>query len=630
VSDSIPVGMTFVSASPAASSDPGAGNGGAVTWSVNALNELQPGDITTFTLIVSIDDASGSPYHNTSEIIEDSGDDDDSDPTDGSGGTDTFDDQDVTNDEDPGDEDDSDFADIELGDSYDLALIKEVKAIVPTPADYFGSQVEYTITVMNQGTVGSGAFQVTDVIPAGMTFVAATASPAGTVITDPGVGNGGSVMFDVPVSAELGAGLQTTFTVILEIADVSNAPFHNISEITEDSGPDEDSDPSDGSGSSDTFDDSDVTNDEDPGDEDDSDFADVDVTPEYDLALIKTFVSANPSPADLGSVMTYTITVMNQGNVPSGAYQVSEMIPAGMSYDSATATPAGTVITIAEITDDSGDDADSDPTDGSGSTDTLDDTDVTLDVGPTDQDDSDFDEQSIEVRYDLALIKQMKPGTPIDLNTGGQNTFEIVVKNQGNVDSGAFSVTDMIPAGMSYVSSVPAADAPAAAGTTGLLTWSIPATGELAPNAMMTIDLVLQVDDPTQATFRNWAEIETDSSGDYGVTDDDSTPGTNDGNDSGPGDNGDGSDPVINHNDIDHDDPSYEDPTDDEDDSDYEDLEVRYDLALVKTLAPGQSPWVVTGSSVDYQVTIKRFCLYPRRFSNRWLRDVYLHAACHR
>jgi len=517
VTDIIPTGMTFVSASAAIAGvtivDPGVGSGGNVTFTVPAADELAATAQTTFTIVLEVADVTQSPFKNIADITADSGDDNDSDPTDSSGSSDTFDDGDVTNDEDPEDEDDSDFAELSVTPVYDLALIKDVASMSATPAT-LGTDVTYTITVMNQSNVPSGTFTVTDIIPAGMTFVSATAAIATTVITDPGVGSGGSVTFVVPAADEIAPTAQTTFTVVLKIADVTLSPFKNIADITADSGDDEDSDPTDNSGSSDTFDDGDVTNDEDPNDEDDSDFDELDVATVYDLSLIKTFTSASPAPADIGSVVTYTITVMNQGNVASGAYDVTDMIPAGMSFDSATATPAGTTIAaplaggtgsvvfevpaaselapgaqttfevllkiddagqspfknIADITDDSGDDVDSDPTDGSGATDSQDDTDVAVDVGPSDQDDSDFDELTVEPRYDLALIKRMKAGTPIDLTTGGQNTFEIVVKNQGNVSSGAFSVTDMMPAGMSYVSSIPAADAPATAGTTGLLT----------------------------------------------------------------------------------------------------------------------------------------------------------------
>ena len=157
---------------------------------------------------------------------------------------------------------------------------------------------------MNQGNVPSGTYTVTEAIPAGMNFVSAT--PSAT--TDPGAGSNGNVTWVVPATGELAAGAQTSFDVVLEVADVAQSPYHNVAEITADSGApyggDDDSDPTDGSGAVDSFNDSDVTNDQDPGDADDSDFEDLEVDAEYDLALIKEQSAISASPATLGTQVT--------------------------------------------------------------------------------------------------------------------------------------------------------------------------------------------------------------------------------------------------------------------------------------------------------------------------------------
>jgi len=110
-------------------------------------------------------------------------------------------------------------------------LIKEQSALSESPAT-LGTEVTYTITVMNQGTVPSGSFTVSEVIPAGMTFV--SASPAAS--TDPGVGSGGTVTWMVPAASELAVTGQTSFDVVLKIDDVSQSPYHNTAEISADSG----------------------------------------------------------------------------------------------------------------------------------------------------------------------------------------------------------------------------------------------------------------------------------------------------------------------------------------------------------------------------------------------------------
>lgn len=100
----------------------------------------------------------------------------------------------------------------------------------------------------------------------------------------------------------------------------------------------------------------------------------------------------------------------------------------------------------------------------------------------------------------------------------------------------------------------------------------------------------------------NWAEISDDSSEDYGITDGDSTPDTNTGNDNASGTGVAPNDLVNNHNDI-----NLDNPPGDEDDNDYEDVnvDVHYDLALIKTLSSGQASTVEPGSNVSYTITIK-------------------------
>jgi|GEM_PF-3347629 len=204
---------------------------------------------------------------------------------------------------------------------YDLALIKTVTSLLPTPAR-IGTVVSFDIIVMNQGNVSSGTYTAADTIPAGMTFVSATPAAA----TDPGVGATGPVTWVVPATSELAPGAQTTFTITVQIADVSTAPFRNEAEITADSGTpfggDADSDPTDGSGATDTFDDEDVTNDQDPLDSDDSDFALIPV-PVYDLSIDKALDPQQSLWVVQGQTVNYDIVVANDGNVPSLAFSLT-------------------------------------------------------------------------------------------------------------------------------------------------------------------------------------------------------------------------------------------------------------------------------------------------------------------
>lgn len=63
---------------------------------------------------------------------------------------------------------------------------------------------------------------------------------------------------------------------------------------------------------------------------------------DYDLALIKTLSSGQSATVAPGANVSYTITIKNQGNVPSNDYTVKDQIPAGMSFVSAS--DGGTLI----------------------------------------------------------------------------------------------------------------------------------------------------------------------------------------------------------------------------------------------------------------------------------------------
>ena len=102
--------------------------------------------------------------------------------------------------------------------------------------------------------------------------------------------------------------------------------------------------------------------------------------------------------------------------------------------------------------------------------------------------------------------------------------FTITVLNQGNVPSNAYSVTDFIPNGMSFVS---ASDFGSATGNQ--ITWSN--LQSIDPDQSKTLTVALRVTDVAQAPFENFAEISDDSSEDFGTTDEDSTPDTDPTND---------------------------------------------------------------------------------------------------
>ena len=633
VTDLIPAGMSFISAS-----DSGTMSNGVVTWS--NLANLAPGATKTLSLILRVDDATQSEYRNLAEISEDSASDfgttdEDSTPDVNLTNDPMVNHNDQTLDDPAGDEDDNDFEDITVLADYDLALIKTLAPGQPSSVTV-GETVDFNITVTNQGNVPSNSYSVVDVIPPGMGFV--SASDGGTM------SNGVVTWSNL---ANIAPGASKTLTITLSMDDATVGEYINRAEISEDSASDfgttdEDSTPDSNVNNDPVVNHNDPTLDDPTGDEDDNDLEEVQVGIEYDLALIKTLSGGQSAIVEQGDNVSYDITIANQGNVESLTYSVVDHIPAGMSFVSATDggvmnngmvmwtdlanIPVGgtKVLTLvlqvtdvsqgdfrnwAEISEDSSSDyntSDDDSTpdmiagddNGPGTgTDPNDPftnhNDITLDNPSGDEDDNDFEDVQAQVSYDLALVKTLGEGQPATVQIGEVVVYDITIANQGNVPSNGFTVIDQIPAGMSVLTT---SDNGTVNGNT--ITWNI---SNLAPGAIMTLNLILRVDDASQGDYRNWAEIASDSSSDFGTTDEDSTPDSNTGDDNAPGLGTDPNDAFDNHNDI-----SLDEPANDEDDSDFEDVEINvsYDLSLAKALADGRSSTVSLGEVVDYTITI--------------------------
>ena len=494
----------------------------------------------------------------------------------------------------PNDEDDNDLAEVAGTVAYDLALVKTVSPASLALMPYDGVAT-WTITVKNQGDVDSKGYTVTDNLPAGLSFEGAVPSPSGSAgrtytWTMPNLAPGATTT--IVVTTKVTDQSKKAFVNWAEISS-DGSSFYSIAgdTVTDgDSVPDANlgDDPGAGPGAGATNDlnvdrllNTDVNTDLGATDEDDNDQAVLDSGVLYDLALVKTV--AAPTVAYDGTV-TWTITVKNQGTVASKKFTVTDTIPLGLAvlggtpatsnvgqvynWDISDLAPgATTTITVtttisditkrpfrnwAEISADSAAaygtvDVDSTPDTNTGNdnqagnnygstpndlvVDRLLNTDVNTDLGATDEDDNDFAEVSVPVTYDLALAKTVSSTT---VAQDGIVTFTIVVRNQGNVPSRSFVVTDQLPAGMTRQAA--GSTAFTTNPSTNVFTYTIP---DLAPGATSTILVNAKATDLKFRPFRNFAEISSDSASYYSipgspaVTDVDSTPDadtTNDGN----------------------------------------------------------------------------------------------------
>ena len=376
-----------------------------------------------------------------------------------------------------GDEDDHDKADV-YTQTFDLALYKELsngqsQNIAP------GENVNFTITVVNQGNISANNIQITDYIPVGMTLNDAdwsgvvggkttkTLSVANGLLPVGGLVAGGTVSVDITLKANSPLASNTKLVNWAEISATTDALGNAVVDV--DSNPDQNN--------TDTYlVDNDITgNGKSGGDEDDHDQAYVIVNP-FDLALVKELANGQASKIKPGDNVNFTITVTNQGLIAADNIQLTDYIPVGMTLNDANWTLSGSKATVllnsgqelaigglqpgssysynitlkanaplayntklvnwAEIsgnTDAQGNpvvDVDSNP-DQNNTDKFLVDNDINGD-GKNGGDEDDHDKAEVEVLpFDIALYKRLADGQPYMINPGEDVNFTITVLNQG-------------------------------------------------------------------------------------------------------------------------------------------------------------------------------------------------------
>jgi len=357
----------------------------------------------------------------------------------------------------------------------DLRVVKNDGVQVRAP----GETYTYTVTVFNDGGRDATGVDLSDTLPAGMAFVQASDGGAETA---PGTGVVQWPLFD------LAAGANRSFTVDVTVdnpLDEGISDFLNTVQATDDGthGPDPD-----------------------PADNTDSDLDTTSAA--VDIGVVKNDGTQTRSA---GETFTYSLTVTNHGNQNEGGITLSDTLPANTSFVSASdggaetaagsgvvswpafalhgaggATPAVTY-TVTVIVDDpvpAGVDAITNQA-------VVDSPD---DANPANNADSDTD--LVGAAPDLTVTKDdgldgAYPGDTI--------TYDIVVTNVGDQDATGVTVTDTLPAGVSFVSATDGGtESP-----TGVVTWSL---GDLAapggPDpSTVTVSVTVTVDDTVPVTL---------------------------------------------------------------------------------------------------------------------------------
>jgi uncharacterized repeat protein (TIGR01451 family) len=331
----------------------------------------------------------------------------------------------------------------------DLQLGKTVSN--PTPN--VGDTVTFTVSLTNNGFSAATNVQVSDLLPAGLTFVSATPS-RGTYNGTTGVWTVGTV------------GAKTTQTLLIKAQVVSAAPQTNTATVSH----------------VDQFD-------PDPG----NNTASATETPERaDLSLTKSV--SDPTP-NVGDTITFTVGLADLGPDPATNVSVQDLLPAGLTFVSAspsqgtyngtsglwtvgTVDPsvAQTLVLTARVASPNA-------------------VTNTATIGHSDQFDPTAANNSASAtetppRADLAISKTVSDPTP---NVGDTVTFTVTLTNLGSDPATGVQVTDLLPAGLSLVLATPSQGA--YDGTTGL--WTV---GDVGTTAPATLTLEAKVIGSTPAT----------------------------------------------------------------------------------------------------------------------------------
>ena len=196
-------------------------------------------------------------------------------------------------------DDDQDQAKVTVVQNFDLALIKVLDSIA-TPGPYSGGdRVEFTISVINQGSIDAFNIEVEDRNPAGLS------SP--TLVTQTGISQTGSGTYLI---SSIGAGSSFSFNVEAFIDEgFMDDCIVNVAEIT---------DARDVAGTVRTDTDSSTSNDD--GTEDDQDDAKINVGQVFDLALIKVLEPTDlrgTGPFEPGDDVRYTAVSYTHLTLPT-------------------------------------------------------------------------------------------------------------------------------------------------------------------------------------------------------------------------------------------------------------------------------------------------------------------------
>ena len=384
----------------------------------------------------------------------------------------------------PGDDpaDNTDDATVDVQTAADLTLQKTH----PRGVVHAGDQVTFDLAVSNDGPSDAlSPITVVDQLPVGMTY----ASSAGSWSCDAAApdGAGQQVTCTLNGSDSLLAGTDAPPLHITVQTDASLDPGTLANRATVDS----------------------PTTDPEPGNNTDTD--DVDVDTSANLSIVKS----HSKPVRVGDPLTFTLAVTNDGPSDARQVQVTDDLPAGLTFVSAdgdgwTCAEAARVVTC-DLAGPLGAGDDASPvslvvTVEPGAYPGVDNT-AAVDSATPETDDSDntsTDHVIVPPLVDLAISKSHRD----PVRVGRQATYLLTVVNRGpTADPGPVRVTDPLPDGLTFVSATGDGwDCSEAKGTVSCVDADGLAAGERS-----TIRLVVTVEASAYPSVVNVVSVTSDA-----------------------------------------------------------------------------------------------------------------------
>ncbi|MFC5676780.1 isopeptide-forming domain-containing fimbrial protein [Aeromicrobium endophyticum] len=379
----------------------------------------------------------------------------------------------------PGDDEDDneDDAAVTTTTSADLELVKS-----HTGTPVAGTSATFDLAVRNLGpSDAKGPVTIADHLPAGMTYL--SSNDAWVCLAGPVSPGGQDVVCTLEPSGSLVAGEKApTLSMLVDVAaDQSGRTLVNSAEVE--------------SGTTDPV----------PGNDSDDDT----VTPadKVDLSITKT----HAGPVEVGKDLSFEVEVTNDGPSEARDVEVTDALPKGLTFVSAEGTdwtcaagactldaplaPGATappLTIVATVT----------PSAYPGVTNVASVTTSSDDVDP--KNDSASDEVVVPAKVDLAVTKKLEGS----LRVGERGSYSLTVRNDGpTADPGVVTVTDRLPAGLTYVS------ATAAGWACGVADQVVTCTrdGSFAVDATETIALTVDVGAAAYPTVANTASVASTS-----------------------------------------------------------------------------------------------------------------------